>query len=319
MPTVGFLSTLTNKSTVTNKGFGHLLAAFEDQLSRELSSSWKLRTPSDDTVPKDLGANEVFICTRWTDGQYGTQLSTAADQLAKINPPPTVIAATGGVTSAKAAQSKTGNIPILFLSGRTKSQEHDDHSANARGIWLDNTKYAVEHVDRHRKLRDVFGFANDAIFNLVHDLPQVFDDEKDWTNTVVVKGGNFAAAFDEIMRKGARVQALTVSADSHFTTHYDGIVNFANTKFKKPVSYPFREYVEQGGLMSCGPSLTEAYRALGSWAAGIINSNFTFKDLGKLQDKALARPRLVVNQAAARAQLGAAKADELIRAADDLI
>ena len=121
MPTVGFLSTLNKQN------FGHLLAAFEDQLEKVLKPSLPLHPDrSGDQFPGNFNHNtQVFIITRWTNGRYGTDLETAASQLVNIPNPrkPKVIAATGGATSAVIAQDKetTGTIPIIFLSGRRKS------------------------------------------------------------------------------------------------------------------------------------------------------------------------------------------------------
>jgi putative ABC transport system substrate-binding protein len=39
---------------------------------------------------------------------------------------------------------------------------------------------------------------------------------------------------------------------------------------KLPVMYPFREFVEAGGLMSYGPNLASAYRVVGLYAGRIL-------------------------------------------------
>jgi len=311
MPIVGFLSTLTEDD------FGHLLTAFKNGLCNNLHTP-KTCVGSGHNVPTSLGANDVFIQTRWTKGVYGPTLKNAAGDLVRSRP--AVIAATGGVVSAKAAESKTRTIPIVFLSGRTKNQEHDDHPANTAGIWLGNTKYAVEKLGRHEILKELFEFTRLEIFNLIHKLSIVFDDEKDWTNAIVVTNGiekGFDKAFDEILK--CRARALTISADSFFTTRNKVIVKFANERFNKPVCYPFREYVEHGGLMSYGPNLADAYRSLGLEAAQIINEGLTGKTIGRLKKPAKVELRLVANRATANAQLGSAEAQKLLGAAHDVI
>jgi putative ABC transport system substrate-binding protein len=40
--------------------------------------------------------------------------------------------------------------------------------------------------------------------------------------------------------------------------------------YNLPVMYPFREFVEAGGLMSYGPNLAMAYRVVGIYAGRIL-------------------------------------------------
>ena len=55
-----------------------------------------------------------------------------------------------------------------------------------------------------------------------------------------------------------------------FDTRRDKIITFAAQQ-KLPAMYHFREYVVEGGLMSYGNSLAEAYREVGIYAATILN------------------------------------------------
>jgi len=83
------------------------------------------------------------------------------------------------------------------------------------------------------------------------------------------------------------------SCDPFFDTRRGKIIAFA-AQHKLPAIYQFREYVADGGLMSYGPSLSEAYReagvytcknsqrreAFGSARNGIgkIRASYQFKD-----------------------------------------
>ena len=66
------------------------------------------------------------------------------------------------------------------------------------------------------------------------------------------------------------VTALLLLGNPFFDTHRNKIIAFAAQQ-KMPAMYHFREYVVDGGLMSYGTSLAEAYREAGVYAAKILN------------------------------------------------
>jgi putative tryptophan/tyrosine transport system substrate-binding protein len=65
------------------------------------------------------------------------------------------------------------------------------------------------------------------------------------------------------------VPALLLAGDPFFDTRRSKIIAFAAQQ-KLPAVYHFREYVVEGGLMSYGPSLSEAYRECGLYTARIL-------------------------------------------------
>jgi putative ABC transport system substrate-binding protein len=67
-----------------------------------------------------------------------------------------------------------------------------------------------------------------------------------------------------------RADALLVSADPFLTIKRNSIVALA-TRHALPTAYPWREYVESGGLMSYGPSLMDAYYQIGMYAGRILH------------------------------------------------
>jgi putative ABC transport system substrate-binding protein len=80
--------------------------------------------------------------------------------------------------------------------------------------------------------------------------------------------GEFQAAFEKI--KALKAGALLVATDPLFTVWRDRLVALA-AAYGVPASYPWREFVLAGGLISYGPSLAEAYRQVGSYAGKILD------------------------------------------------
>ena len=66
-----------------------------------------------------------------------------------------------------------------------------------------------------------------------------------------------------------RPGALLVSSDPLFQIRRERIISAA-AWHRVPAIYPWREYVEAGGLASYGPSLFQAYRQAGGYAARIL-------------------------------------------------
>ena len=67
----------------------------------------------------------------------------------------------------------------------------------------------------------------------------------------------FEAAFDAMTREHA--DGLIVLSDT-FTTFYRARLAEVEAKHKLPAIYGHDQYIEAGGLMSYGPSLSEGYR-----------------------------------------------------------
>jgi putative ABC transport system substrate-binding protein len=76
------------------------------------------------------------------------------------------------------------------------------------------------------------------------------------------------AAFEIIERE--RPDALFVGPSPFFNSRRVQIVQLA-ARYAVPATYPTRPEAEAGGLMSYGPSIVEAYREVGRYAARILN------------------------------------------------
>jgi putative tryptophan/tyrosine transport system substrate-binding protein len=62
---------------------------------------------------------------------------------------------------------------------------------------------------------------------------------------------------------------LLVTADPYFDTRRDRIIAFA-AQSRLPTIYQFREYAVEGGLISYGPRITDAYGQAGIYAGRIL-------------------------------------------------
>ncbi len=207
----------------------------------------------------------------WADGNYDRLPELAAGLVSqKVD----VIAASGGVTPAKAAKDATSTIPIVFVCGFNPADPRvglvKDLSApggNATGVNVDNTGLLRQRLEVFSQLvpnSEIVLLLNPNIF-----LARTGIEQGQLPDTRVITaatGGELEQRFAEAQKSSS---AILVDADSFFTSRRDLIVSLAQ-KFNVPTAYPWRECAEAGGLMSHGPSLTNPYRQLGIYSAMVL-------------------------------------------------
>jgi putative ABC transport system substrate-binding protein len=221
-----------------------------------------------------------------------------------------LIVTTGGLAAAKAAKEATSTIPILFVGIGLDPVENgfvasfNRPGGNATGLSLVTTELISKRLDWLRRLLPAATktayLMNDNSTGLGPNEREQIEAEKSIANErglVIQYARNevdIEAAFASMARQ--RVEALLVASDPFFSRQRPQIVELA-ARYALPAGYSRREFAEAGGLMSYGPSLSEAWRQIGEYAGRILNGTRPEALPVQLQNKY----ELVINMKTAKA------------------
>ena len=253
-PVIGFLSSGSPRT------FVNFLKAFHAGLSDE----------------GFVERRNVAIVYRWAEGHLD-ELDALATEL--VAEGAAVIAATGGVRSAEAAKNATTTIPVVFVIGFDPVKvglvaSFNKPGGNLTGTTIIATELATKRLsllyDLDPGMRNVAILVNPESRADV-EIENVIVAARDTGRPLFVLRASSISEIDAAFAYLAEQQlrALIISADPIFMTRRAQLVGLA-ASHKMPVVYPFREFVDDGGLMSYGPSLTSAYRRAGVYAGRIL-------------------------------------------------
>jgi putative ABC transport system substrate-binding protein len=300
MPVIGFLH------PQSPEGYVEPMRAFRDGL-------------------KDVGYVEgenVAIEYRWAGNQTDRLPSLAADLVRRRV---AVIAAPGGPLSALAAKAATITIPIVFIVGDDPVRHGLVASlarpgGNLTGINFLSIELAAKRLDL---LREIVGrLARVAVLVNPTNVPNTALTLRDIETATRDTGLQYRVlnadtareidiAFESIGRE--RPDALFVAITPLFVARRVQLVQLA-AFHRIPAAYGLRDFVEGGGLMSYGASLSEAYRQVGVYAGRILKGAKP-ADIPVVQSTKL---ELVINHQTAR-MLGLTVPDKLLASADEVI
>jgi putative tryptophan/tyrosine transport system substrate-binding protein len=299
MPVIGFLSLVSPAPWTAN------VAGFRRGLS---DASY-------------VEGKNVSIEFRWAEGHYD-RLPTLAAEL--VSRHVAVLVATGGGASVLAAKAATSTIPIVFTGtsdpvGFGLVASLGRPGGNVTGVSI----FAVELMAKRLELLHELIPKATVIAILVNpDNPAAESDAREAQEATRSLGQQLhvmrARTEQEIDAGFAtlvqlRAHALVVAPDPIFNLRREQFAGLA-TRYAVPTIFDLRDFVTAGGLMSYGPSLSEAYRQAGIYTGKILDGAKP-GDLPVLQPT---KVELVINLKTAKT-LGITIPPPLLLRADEVI
>jgi putative tryptophan/tyrosine transport system substrate-binding protein len=259
MPVVGALS------SVSPDGYSERLRAFRQGL-REVGY---------------VEGQNIAIDYRWAEGHYDRLPEMVADLIGRQV---TVIAAMNTV-AALAAKAATTTVPIVFIAGENPVRLSLVASlarpgGNATGINFFNQELTAKRLELLRELMP----AATRVAVLINpanagNADATVQDVEAAVRTMALQvveivkastSGEIQTAFERLAR--ARPDALFVGSDPFFTVRRVQLANLA-ARHAIPSSFPVRDNVEAGGLMSYGTNINDAFRQLGVYTGRILKGD----------------------------------------------
>jgi putative ABC transport system substrate-binding protein len=300
VPVIGFLTSASPAS----RG-GEQLAAFHSGLRQEGYTE---------------GQN-VKIEYRWANNDYSV-LRVLAKELVALQV--SVIVAAGGHVSAIAAHDATKEIPIAFTTvtdpvkdGLVKSLNRPGGNATGTaGLTSELDPKRLEFLHLAKPTAAVIGVLVNPNRPGLESQSMELQAAADKLNVrlEVQKAASdqqLESAFQAFASQ--RVDALLVTADPFFNNRRAQVLSLA-ASHSLPAIYQWREFVAGGGLMSYGPSITEAYHKAGI-NAGLILKGAKPADIPVVQPTKF---QFVINLKTAKT-LGVTIPPTLLAIADDVI
>jgi len=274
---------------------------------------------------KELGFVEgenVAIEYRWADNQLERLPAMAADLVRRGV---TVIAALSGPTTAFPAKAATASIPIVFLAPEDPVRlglvtNLARPGGNLTGINFFPTEVSAKRLELLHELvpgaihiavlvDPSIGTAAESILRDVEAASRAIGLQIQVLNAST--SDQIDTAFARLARE--RPDALFVGSGPFFTDRRVQLALYGMLH-RIPATYPYRDYIEVGGLMSYGASLRDALRLAGVYTGRILKGAKP-AELPVIQATKL---ELVINHQTAR-MLGLTVPPSLLARADEVI
>ena len=258
---------------------------------------------------------------RWAQGRPDRLPALAADLVdRKVD----LIAAFGGIVSARAAKNASSTIPIVFLIGTDPVADGLVISFARPGGNLTGVTLLIEALYGKRlellselvpQARVIALLVNPNGINSEGVIQEVQEAARARRLQLHIWKADSEAEIDAAFASLARqhADALLVSSNPFFDIHRDQLLALA-THHAVPAIYAWREFATSGGLISYGASLADVYRQLATYTGKILKG-------AKPADLPVQQPTkfdLVINLNTAKT-LGLTVPQSILASADEVI
>jgi putative ABC transport system substrate-binding protein len=228
---------------------------------------------------KDTGfieGNNISIEWRWAEGQYNRLPSLAGELVSRGV---AVIVCFDGPASF-AAKAATKTIPILFLTGAdpVKTGLVDSFSrpgGNLTGMTVLISLLGPKRLELLGELlpstSTIALLANPNNPNVGADAPETEAAANALGRRLEVLTATTERDLEAAFMSMVKLQAgaLIVMADPFFFARREQLIALA-ARYAVPTIYPWREFAVDGGLMSYGTTIADAYRQMGIHTGKIV-------------------------------------------------
>jgi putative ABC transport system substrate-binding protein len=235
-----------------------------------------------------------------------------------------VLVAVGGAPPGLAAKAATSIIPIVFIIGGDPVklglvESLNRPGGNVTGVTILSGTLTAKRLELLRELLPGAGAVAFLINPTSPEAETQLTDVQAAARTVgqdivVVEAGSvhdLDAAFAALPQQ--RANAVLIANDAIFVNHRKKLVALA-ARHSVPAMYFVREFADEGGLISYGNSLTDAYRRVGIQTARILKG----AKPGDLPVEQAVKVELVINLRTAKT-LGLTLPISLLGRADEVI
>ena len=221
----------------------------------------------------------VHIAFRWAEGRYDRFPELAAE-LASL---PVAVIAAFSPAAALAALSATKTIPIVFITsvdpvklGIVASLNRP--GGNATGVAFFDSELVGKQLELLRELLPksaVIGLlvnpTSPSTETHLRDIPAA---TQAFGLQIIVQNASSERDLDTAVATlvQQRASGLVIPSDPFFYQAREQLAALA-ARHALPAIYPDREYVADGGLMSYGASVTDAYRQAGVFTGRILKGD----------------------------------------------